>query len=453
MFHKVPGIVSETGFTFEISDDWTIFSIAKNGKQKFRKPNKKGQVRLAGKWYTVHAVAKLAGLPRKEWSETELEWDELDDTSDGHGFRYRAFENAVVQRMNQHGEETFQTWTWRATDGYFRVCIAGKTMGVHQMMGLTRFVPKPPDMPASWTVHHKNNDPSNNHYTNLEWASPETQNKERRPMEQPRIDSYPVIGTALRDLVLKDKTKVAKGEEVTFDTAGIAAVAIVGGTKGHISHCINGNLKSHAGFVWKTPPSDPDFDNEEFKSDGENDRSERFVSTFGRLKQQFHHGYSKILLAKDLLTDRAHRERDYYPHVMIGSKDVKFHRKVVESFFGEIKETIPIGGKSHRLIVDHIDDVKTNARLGNLQLLTQQENSLKRNLKTYETSVASFYDGKHEYHATREAAIEHVKAHGYPEATLEELNANVLLTAHMNVPARLYGRMWIRAHFTKYTKK
>jgi hypothetical protein len=61
--------------------------------------------------------------------------------------------------------------------------------------------------------------------------------------------------------------------------------------------------------------------------------------------------------------------------------------------------------------------------------------------------VASFFENKYEYHRTRVSAIEYVQARGYPEATLEELNANVMLTAHMNIPARLYGRTWLRAHF------
>ncbi|AGE56267.1 hypothetical protein PBCVNEJV1_345R [Paramecium bursaria Chlorella virus NE-JV-1] len=445
MFHKVPGIISETGLTYEISDDWTVVSIAIDGKRRILKAGD-GRVFLAKKPYMVYDVAKLAGLDRKAWSVTELEWEELDATSEGRGYRYRAFEDGTAQRMDQHGEETFQTWT-KNSDGYFMVKIAGKKIGVHQMMGLTRFVPKPPDMPADWTVHHKNGYTKNNHYSNLVWASKVMQSKEQRPIEQHSIRSYPVFATALRDLVLINGEIIMEGETERFDNAYIAAAAIDGGNRGNISSCINGKLKDHAGFVWKTPPCDPDFDHELFESVGSGKQSERFVSTFGRLKYAFHNGYSKILFAGDTLTDRARRERDSYPFIGIDGKDVRFHRVVVEKFFGILPKTILIDGRNHQLIVDHVDDVKTNACIGNLQLLTQQENTQKRYLESYETSVASFFEGKYEYHKTRASAIEHVKARGYPDATLEELNAAVQLTADENIPAELYGRKWIRAHF------
>ncbi|AGE56478.1 hypothetical protein PBCVNEJV1_932L [Paramecium bursaria Chlorella virus NE-JV-1] len=451
MFHKVPGIVSARGLTYEIADDWTIVSITKNGDRRILKP-RSGHVYLARNSYAVYEVAKLAGLDQKEWSETEKEWDELDAESEGHGIRYRAFEDGTAQRMDQHGKETFQAWTWDS-EGYFKVSIAGEQIGVHQMLGLTRFVPKPENMPADWTVHHIDKNPKNNHYSNLEWSSKAKQSKEQRPMEQPKITSYPVIGTALRDLFLINGEIVMEGETERFDNASIAAAAIDGGDNVRISECIRGILKDHAGFSWKTPSSDPGFDHELFKSVGSGKQSERFVSTHGRLKRQFKHGYSKILFAEDILTDRAKRERDSYPIIWNDGKLVRFHRVVVEKFFGEIPKTIPIDGRTHDLIVDHVDDVKTNARLGNLQLLTAQENTQKRHLESYETSVASFYDGKHEYHKTREAAIEYVKAREYPDATLEELNANILLTAHMNVPARLYGRTWIRAHFESVIRR
>ncbi|AGE54945.1 hypothetical protein FK949_gp045 [Paramecium bursaria Chlorella virus NYs1] len=447
MFVSVPDIISKTGLTYEISKEhWMVVSITKTGVRKVLKPDN-GRVKLAGERYMIYDVAKLAGLEPKSWPEDEREYEELKITSDGFGYRYRTFKNAQVQKMDQHGVVSYQEHT-KNTEGYYKVVIAGENVLVHQMMGETRFVPKPDNMPSNWTIHHKNNDKSNNHCDNLEWASPKKQVKEQRSMEQHSIQSCPVIGTALRDVTLVDGTMMKKGDEKFFDNIKKAADA-VGGNQGHISSCIskNGKRKFNANFTWRTPPNDEDFVGEVFKSIGSGKQMKRFVSTFGRMKQAFHNGYVKILFAKELLTDRQHREQDKYPSIGIKGNKM-FHHVVVELFFGTIPKTVVINGKTHRLVVDHIDDDKQNARLDNLQLVTQQENTKKRFLGEYTTSVASAvwndHKRRHEYecsHKTRINAVEYVRSRGYPEATLDELNS------YVNTPNKIYGRTWIRAHF------
>ncbi|AGE53774.1 hypothetical protein PBCVIL3A_112R [Paramecium bursaria Chlorella virus IL3A] len=451
MFHKIPNIVSKSGFTYEIDDDWTIVSISKNGNRTILKPNN-DQVNISGVQYRVYNLAKLAGLSPKSWPVDEFarEWEELEMTSDVHGFRYRIFEDGQVQRMSQNGNVTSQTLS-KTADGYYKVKISGKDKAIHRLFGVTKFVPKPPNAQASWTMHHKDNDPTNNHKLNLEWASLNTQNKERRHLESHSIRSCPVIGIALYDLTLKDGTNVLQGEEKKYDNAMKAANDIVGGNNTNISSCINGNLVSHAGFVWKVPPSIPELKNEDFKSIGAGLQYERFVSAHGRIKYTFHNGYSNIVDAKDMLTRRARRERDSYPTITISGTPKKVHLLVIEKFFGHLPKTININGKSHRLVIDHVDNVKTNARLGNLQILTQQENSKKRHIRCYTTSVASSFKGQYEYHRTRNDAIEYVRERGYPEATLDVLNDAIMLMEHENIPAKIYGRMWIRSHFENFS--
>ncbi|ABT14532.1 hypothetical protein PBCVNY2B_152R [Paramecium bursaria Chlorella virus NY2B] len=440
MFVPVPDKVSERGLTYEISKEhWTIVSISKKGKRRVLKPHN-DQVCIDGKIYKVYEIAKLAGLEPKPWPEDDREYEELKTISDIRGYRYRTFRNAQVQKMDQYGIVSYQEHT-KHSNGYYKVAIARESISVHQMMGETRFVPKPPNMPSDWTVHHIDNDPSNNHCDNLVWASPKKQRDEQRPREQHRNDSCPVIAIALRDISLKDGTLLHKGEDKLFDNAYKAVESIISGNRGHISSCLNGRLTSHANFTWRTPLSDIDFDGEVFKSIGKNKDYERLISIFGRMKHVFTNGYTKIQYAKDIRTTREQRERDMYPIIWIDRNNVLFHRVVVELFFGPIPKTIVIDGNTHRLVVDHIDDNKQNARLVNLQILTSQENSKKRHLKSYITSVASIYNKEYEYHKTRNDAVEYVKNQGYPEATLDELNT------YVNTPNKVYGRTWIRAHF------
>lgn len=413
----------------------------KKGKRTLLKPNKDNRVKLSGKLYTIYNIAKLTGLEPKSWPVDEREWEELKTISNVFEYRYRVFLDGQVQKMDQYGNVSYQECS-KQSSGYYTIRIANENVKVHQIMGETRFVPKPSNMPNDWSVHHVDNDPSNNHCYNLVWASPRKQAKERRSINQHRLVSYPVFGIALRDIILKDGTIVKKGEETQiFDNALKAANAIVIGDRKSISSCINRTRKSHAGFWWKTPPNDLEFDNEVFKSIGSGIQSERFISIYGRVKYAFHNGYSKIRFAKDILTYRDQQETDRYPRIEINENKVYFHRIVVKLFFGSFPDMIEIDDKTHNLFVDHIDDDKTNSRLDNLQLLTQQENAKKRYLKTYTTSVASSFDGKYEYHKTRIDAIEYVKTHGYPDATLDELNM------YVNTPNEVYGRTWIRAHF------
>ncbi|ABT14723.1 hypothetical protein NY2A_B324L [Paramecium bursaria Chlorella virus NY2A] len=446
MFVPISDKESKSGLTYEISKEhWTVISITKTGTRRVLKPNKSGRVKIAGKLMLIYNVAELAGLNPKSWPDDDRRWYEHDMTSDI--YRYRQFYDGQVQKMDRHGDVSYQNWT-KTPDGYYTVSIAGKDVRVHQLMGTTSFIPKPKNMPKNWTIHHIDNVKSNNHAWNLEWASPKKQREEQRSMEQHRIVSCPVIGTALRDVMLKDGTMIRKGEDTQiFESATEAADAIVCGCRSLISRCINNcKLKSHAKFTWRTPPSDEDLVGEVFKSIGKNDRSERLVSIFGRFKQAFHNGYTKIMFAKDTLSEREQEEKDSYPYINIDTNTKQFHRVVVEKFFGTLPKTIVIDGKKHRLVVDHIDDDRQNARLDNLQLLTQRENMQKRYMKEYTTSVASAIKGKYERsYKTRIDAIDHVKDE-YPKATLDELNE------YVNTHNEIYGRSWIRAHFETSSK-
>jgi hypothetical protein len=164
-----------------------------------------------------------------------------------------------------------------------------------------------------------------------------------------------------------------------------------------------------------------------------------YASNRGRLKYEFRDAGVIIKTAEVIFTEHTKRRSDTYPHVMTNGKHVNVHDIIVELFIGKV----PL-----HVVVDHRDDVKVNARLGNLQLLTPMEIRYKRHLKNHPMSVASFVEKKYEKtHNSKKFAIEHVINNGYSNASLEELETSLQRMADEDTPCVLYGRTWIPAHF------
>ena len=164
-----------------------------------------------------------------------------------------------------------------------------------------------------------------------------------------------------------------------------------------------------------------------------------YVSNYGRLKYEFRDAGVIVKTAEAIFAENTKRRSDTYPHIMTNGKHVNVHDIVVELFIGEI----PVG-----VVVDHKDDVKVNARLGNLQLLSPREICHKCHLKNHQTSVVSFINKKREKtHRNKKLAIEHMINNGYSNASLEELETSLQRMADEDIPAVLYDRTWIPAHF------
>ena len=442
-FKKIPDIVSPTGWIYEISKDLIVRSVSNKGVVK-ELSSSEGRIKIGAKKYRTYTLAQFAGWPNPEWPKDVRDWYEFPFT-DENGTRCRILEDSEVQRMDLYGN--VNTAKHFRSEGYIYVGIGGKWLKVHNLMGMVeKWCPKPQNYDDTWTIHHKNNDPMNNHKDNLIWASLSTQNIERRSSEQSMICSCPVIGTAIQDIVLKNKMIIKKGQDTpVYDSSYTAADEIIDGRPSNITQCLNNRRNFHAGFSWRTPSSDEDFPYEKFINICTSKRFERFISNYGRVKYVFQNGYSKIISSENCITDRKKRELKHYPTVNITGQQKRLHRLVVESFVGDIPNDV---------VIDHRDDVNTNASLGNLQILTISENNRKRHLQSYVMSVASFVEKKHEkYHDTKKTAIDYIHDNGYPDATLEELESALKLMAIENVPATLYGRTWIPAHFESYVKK
>lgn len=223
---------------------------------------------------------------------------------------------------------------------------------VHILVAMA-FHEKPPDYDASWTVDHIDPDqPDNNDASNLRWANLEMQAINRRRSCRIQIDSCPCIA------INGDKI-------IEFSSIDEAASITPGGHASAISMCLSGKRNKHAGMTWKLPNELPDFSGEMWKSKIKTHKYEILVSNYGRIGYKFTNGYFKKVSSFDKMTKRAISDTDGYPRINIAKKSYALHRLVYETFTGPI----PAG-----MIVHHIDHVKLNAHVDNLELVTQSEN-------------------------------------------------------------------------------
>lgn len=146
--------------------------------------------------------------------------------------------NGKIVQVSDHGRIrlTSGKLTWGSGCDYKSVNI-GKTFPVHRMICKAFIGPQPKDKP---TVNHKDHNPGNNHYTNLEWASHKEQNAHKRKLSEERIGSLVpirVFGKESGDLLWSYKS-MKEAAEKSGCTAGTILKYIQG-----VTH--------HPFFIWK----------------------------------------------------------------------------------------------------------------------------------------------------------------------------------------------------------
>jgi len=185
------------------------------------------------------------------------------------------------------------------------------------------------------------------------------------------------------------------------------------------------DLIKDTGWLSTIGTSDPsNTDGEIFESIRTSGQYELFISTLGRLKHIFWNGHVVTKNAEEMYNEHKKHISDECPRIVVNGRHVKLNDVVIRIFIGEIPDGF---------WVCNIDGIKTNARIGNLRLVGDNEHA----------HVVSFVDKKLEkMHHSKEAAVEHV-INEYSNATIEELENVLCDMAESNVPAMVYGRTWI----------
>ena len=235
--------------------------------------------------------------------------------------------------------------------GYQRVSLytdsdTRRTHSVHRLVALT-FID---NQEGKATVNHKDHNPKNNHIDNLEWASVTEQNRHKRKC----ADLSLVSARAVQQIEPYTTNVLA-----TFPSIAQAADAVGAGFKGRTKICaVARGAKEKVtayGFVWKYVAEEVDPEEEWRPIDPAliHGIAGYHVSSTGRVKNH-----------KGRITS-GHKHHSGYCWVSIHPHQFMMHILVAKAF---------LDNPMQKRIVNHLNGDKCDARVSNLEWVTDAEN-------------------------------------------------------------------------------
>ena len=236
--------------------------------------------------------------------------------------------------------------------GYRRVAIQGTFYYVHRLVAAAFLLP--PDK-HQWQVNHVDGDPSNNHYSNLQYCTPSENMKHSWQTNLTRQSNkkpvyWRVVGQA--------SWFACESRKDAANKLRVSQQSIFQSCRGTTKQLVGPEGQYEVLPAEHAP--EPRFQPGEIWQDARHPDtgavlSDAMVSTHGRIWrwQQNHMTYGS-------------RHKNGYLRVNYDNRTLSVHRLVAATFLGE--------DRSRRLDVNHLDCNRSNNRLENLEFATRSEN-------------------------------------------------------------------------------
>jgi len=266
------------------------------------------------------------------------------------------YENYEVSTFgNVRNKKTGRILKQAITSGYYCVGLSSiktKTYSVHRLVAKS-FIP---NLENKEQINHKDKNRLNNNINNLEWMSAGENNKHRsdgvKQTTNQNLEIYRINPNTNEILEkynsIEDGAKWVLEQKLTknFHSA-----------RSCISCCIRGINNLSFGFKWKKIEQN-DLDKEEWREIiiNNNKVDNYFVSSLGRFKNK-----------KNIIMNNYKPHHSGYIYVRVNIKKYALHRLVAQTFIVNLE---------NKPFVNHIDGIKTNNAVSNLEWCSCSENNL-----------------------------------------------------------------------------